>query len=82
MDINEVKKSVHEYVFENTFTESEKITETSLIFKEGFLDSMGLIMLITFLEEKFEVKVTDADMVEENFESIISISEFVTKKSA
>jgi acyl carrier protein len=68
-------------VYDNTFASKEKITEDVLIFKEGFLDSMGLVMLITFLEDTFKVKITDADMIEENFESITAIASFVVKKS-
>jgi acyl carrier protein len=52
-----------------------------LIFKEGFLDSMGLVILITFLEETFGIATSDSDMVEENFESINAITEFVLRKS-
>jgi acyl carrier protein len=80
-NIDEIKKSVLNYVYENTFASKEKITEESLIFKEGLLDSMGLVMLITFLEENLDIKVTDFDMVEENFQSVNAISEFVIRKS-
>ena len=82
MNIDEIKKSMYDYVHENTFVDKEKITEEVLIFQEGFLDSMGLMMLITFLEESFKIKAEDSDMVEENFESINAISEFVQKKLA
>ena len=82
MNIEEIKKNVYDYVHENTFVDKEKITEEVLIFQEGFLDSMGLMMLITFLEESFKIKAEDSDMVEENFESINAISEFVQKKLA
>ncbi len=82
MNIEEIKKNVYDYVHENTFVDKEKITEEVLIFQEGFLDSMGLMMLITFLEESFKIKADDSDMVEENFESINAISEFVQKKLA
>jgi acyl carrier protein len=80
-NIQEIKQSIFKYVYDNTFASKEKITEDVLIFKEGFLDSMGLVMLITFLEDTFKVKITDADMIEENFESITAIASFVVKKS-
>ena len=81
MNTEEIKQNVHKYVYDNTFVNKDNITDSSLIFKEGYLDSMGLVMLITFLEENFGIKVTDADMVEENFESINAITGFVQKKS-
>lgn len=82
MNIEEIKKSVFQYVQDNTFAAKENITESTLIFQEGYLDSMGLVMLISFLEETFSIKTGDADMIEENFESINAISEFVAKKLA
>jgi acyl carrier protein len=41
---------------------------------------MGFIMLITFLEEEFGIKTIDADLVEENFESVNAISDFIIRK--
>ena len=75
------KEIVKAYVLQETFAENTKIRENSLIFKEGYFDSMGFMKLITFLEEEFNIKTTDADLVEENFESIDAISDFIIRKS-
>ncbi len=82
MNLEEIKQKVFQYVYDNTFSNKENITEDVLIFKNGFLDSMGLVMLITFLEDTFKIRASDSDMVEENFESISAISAFVVKKLA
>ena len=37
-------------------------------------------MLITFLEEEYGIKTIDADLIEENFESINAISDFINRK--
>jgi acyl carrier protein len=75
-----IKQKVTNYILESTFAEKEKITDTTLIFKEGFFDSMGFVMLLGFLEENFGTMPQDNDLVEENFESINAITEFVIKK--
>ena len=80
MTIEEIKKGVFQFVYDNAFTSREDITDDVLIFKNGFLDSMGLVLLITYLEENFNIQTTDADLVEENFESINAITAFVEKK--
>jgi acyl carrier protein len=80
MTVEEIKKGVFQFVFDNAFTSREDITDDVLIFKNGFLDSMGLVLLITHLEENFNIQTTDADLVEENFESINAITAFVEKK--
>jgi len=81
MNVEDIKKEVFQYVYDNAFSSKENITDDVLIFKNGFLDSMGLVMLITFLEDTFKIQTTDADMIEENFESINAIADFVLRKS-
>ena len=80
MTIEEIKKGVFQFVYDHAFTSRENITDDMLIFKNGFLDSMGLVLLITYLEDTFKIQTTDADLVEENFESINAITAFVEKK--
>ena len=60
----------------------KKARKDSLIFKEGYFDSMGFVVLITYLEENFGIKTTDADLVEENFESINAITDFIIRKNS
>jgi acyl carrier protein len=80
MNNDEIKKQIYDYVFNSTFLNKEKIQEETLIFKEGFLDSMGLVSLITFLEDTFKIQTSDQDLIEQNFESINAIHQFVIKK--
>jgi acyl carrier protein len=75
-----IKQRINQYILQQTYAEKSKIQDDSLIFKEGYFDSMGFIMLITFIEEEFEIRVGDADLVEENFESINSIASYILRK--
>jgi len=77
----DVKAKVRAYVLDATYGEKDKIKDSSLIFREGFFDSMGFVSLLGFIEETFEVKTSDADLVEENFESIDAITNFVLNKN-
>jgi len=75
-----IKEKVREFILNATLADKTKISDESLIFKEGFFDSMGFVMILTFIEETFGVKVKDADLIEDNFESINAISEFISRK--
>jgi acyl carrier protein len=77
-----IKQKVNEYVLQHTFAEKHKIQDDSLIFKEGYFDSMGFIMLITFIEEEFALKTSDSDLIEENFESINAITSYILRKKS
>jgi acyl carrier protein len=75
-----IKEKVKNYVLQAVYADKEKISDVTLIFKEGYFDSMGFMVLISFLEEEFGIKTNDTDLLEENFESINAISEFVSRK--
>lgn len=81
-DATAIKKKVKDYIKQATFVDKDKIKDDSLIFKEGYFDSMGFVVLITYLEENFGIKTTDSDLVEENFESINAITDFIIRKSS
>jgi acyl carrier protein len=81
IDLVNTQEKIKQYIVETSHADANKIKNESLIFKEGFFDSMGFIMLITFLEEEFGIKTIDADLVEENFESINAISDFIVRKT-
>jgi acyl carrier protein len=81
-DLATTQSRIKQYIVETSHADANKIKNESLIFKEGFFDSMGFIMLITFLEEEFGIKTIDADLIEENFESINAISDFINRKKA
>lgn len=79
-DHSTITEKVKTYIQDSAHVDKEKIRNDSLIFKEGFFDSMGFIVLITYLEEEFGIKTGDSDLIEENFESINAISDFVVRK--
>ena len=79
-DLTEIKEKVKVYIHEAVYIEKDKVKDDSLVFKEGFIDSMGFMTLITFLEGEFGIPMGDADLLEENFESINAISDFVMRK--
>jgi len=77
-----IKEKINKYVLQHTFAEQDKIKDDSLIFKEGYFDSMGFIMLITFIEDEFVLKTSDSDLIEENFESINAITAYILRKKS
>lgn len=84
MSENDLKleQDIFEYIRKNTFGVADKITNQTLLFREGIFDSMGYVLLIDFLEEKYKVKANDDDLVEDNFESVSAIKNFILKKKS
>ena len=79
-ELSTIKDKVKNYILEVSRVEESKIKDDTLFFKEGYFDSMGFVLLITFLEENFGIQTSDSDLVEENFESVNAITDFVGRK--
>jgi len=79
----ELEKSVA-VVLINTFGSKPFIEEldlsANLMENIPDLDSMGIVSLITALEEYFHIAFDDEDIVAEYFETISSLTEFVKLK--
>ncbi len=65
-----------------------RVPETSMIgvdtelFREGIVDSMGVLTLIAFLEQTFEIQIEPQEMVLSNFETIAAMRDFVMLKKS
>ncbi len=46
----------------------------------GIVDSLAIVKLMLRLEERFPIRITDEDIVPENFRNIESLSRFVQSK--
>jgi len=79
-DLNSIKNKIREYIVETSYVSPDKIKDESKLFGEGIFDSMGFILLINFIEEAFSIKTKDAELLEDNFESINAIAQFVVNK--
>ena len=71
---------IRNYIIEASLEDIDKIKDETLIFEEGLLDSMGLLFLIEFLNEKYDIVVNDEELNPKNFESIDNIVAFVNSK--
>lgn len=80
MNMLSIKEKLLQKVMQTVYVGPDQIQETTLLFKEGYFDSMGFIMLLSFIDEEFGVKVNDEELLEENFESISAISDFISRK--
>jgi acyl carrier protein len=47
----------------------------------GVMDSLGLMQLVAFLEEEFDVEIDDADMTADHFRTVADIEQLVNQKA-
>jgi acyl carrier protein len=78
--IDVIKNELMDYVKENTFKETDTLANETMLFVEGIFDSMGFVLLLDYLQENFSIEANDDDLVEDNFESINAIANFIASK--
>ncbi len=63
------------------FPATRNVGNEEPLLKNGLIDSLGILEVVTFLERQFGFTVTDEELLPENFESIHSLSNFVQLKT-
>ncbi|GAB1265242.1 acyl carrier protein [Aurantivibrio infirmus] len=82
VNLSETKQKLRNYILENyLFTDDESAlkNEDSLL-DLGIIDSTGIMELIVYLEQDFNIKVEDQEMIPENLDSVDNLSAYVTQK--
>ena len=77
----DVQQEIHNYIVDKIlFDDSERIGEDLSFQESGILDSTGFLELITFIEERFGIEISDWELIPENFDTLRKISSFVKNK--
>ncbi len=76
---NNITETIHKFICEQ-FPTDESPNDDTRLFEDGYVDSVGLLSIIYFIEDSFNVKISDEDVVGDNFESIITITAFIERK--
>jgi len=62
------------------FGDGDSLKEDTSFMEEGIIDSTGMLELIMFLEETFNIKIEDDELVPENLDNLQNIAGFVGRK--
>ncbi len=54
--------------------------EDASFLEEGIIDSVGVMELVAFLEDRFKFRVEDDEIIPENLDSINKLCSYVEKK--
>ena len=78
------ESQIRNYILENLlFTEDQSELENSDSFLgKGIVDSTGMLEIILFIEETFDISVADEEMIPENLDSVDSLIAFIAGKQA
>lgn len=72
---------VREYIVEHfLFGDREKLQDDKSFLESGIIDSTGILELVTFLEENYNIAVADDELIPENLDSLNNIDTYLNRK--
>jgi acyl carrier protein len=76
------ERELRQYVIDNFLfgQGGSELKNDDSFMERGIVDSTGVLELVAFLEEKFQVKVEDEDLIPANLDSINNLLLYLEKK--
>lgn len=77
-----IKAKIRDFIAHNLlFSEQDfPYDDDASFLKEGVIDSLGVIELVTFVGKEFRLQVEPVDVTPENFDSVNRLAGFVQRK--
>ena len=72
------------FIFDNFLfdAEDEELGNDDSFLDQGIIDSTGVLELVEWLEDEFDIVVDDEELIPENLDSINNLVAFIVKKIA
>ncbi len=78
--MDKIKEKIRAFMIENfLFGEDTDLKDDTSFLEEGIIDSTGVLELIEFLEEEFNIQIDDEDLIPENLDSLNNLEQFIAK---
>ena len=77
-----IAQEIHQFIIDNfLFGEAETcLSNDDSLLDHGVIDSTGVLELVAFLEDKYEIQIPDSELVPTNLDSVNSMVQFVNRK--
>jgi len=79
----EIEAPIRQFIASQLLYSSEGFTHSddASLLREGIIDSLGVVELVEFLQSKFGVKVEQAEVRPDNFDSVAKMAAYVRRKT-
>jgi acyl carrier protein len=76
-----VSQEIRHFVVENfLFGQDQHLEDGTSFLESGIIDSTGVLELVAHLEEAYDVKVSDDELIPDNLDSIDAIVAYLARK--
>ncbi|GBD97701.1 acyl carrier protein [bacterium BMS3Abin06] len=81
--MEQIKQSVKMFILENILYEDNEnaLDYDDSFLEKGIIDSTGVLEVVGFIEEEFNISVDDEELIPENLDSVNNLARFIKEKS-
>lgn len=77
-----IGSEVRDFVVTNfLFGKGDDLSDDESLLDNGVIDSTGVLELVSYLQERFDIRIEDDEIVPANLDSVRSLVEFVARKT-
>jgi len=75
--------TIRAFIFDNFLFDAaeEDLGNDDSFLDQGIIDSTGVLELVEWLEDTFDITVDDDELIPENLDSVNSLADFIARKT-
>jgi acyl carrier protein len=79
---NNVRGQLRSFIIERflPFSQTASFEDADSFLDKGIIDSTGVLELLEFIEERFQIKVEDEDVIPDNLDSLDRLTDYIGRK--
>ena len=77
--MSDVRQDVRQFFQQQLARDLTGVDDSTSLLQAGVLDSLGVMELVAFLQDRYGLTLDDDDLVPENLESVDAIAAFVAR---
>ena len=78
----QIGSEIRDFVVTNfLFGKGDDLRDDESLLENGVIDSTGVLELVSYLQERFDMRIEDDEIVPANLDSICNLVEFVGRKT-
>lgn len=81
--MEQIRQTVKDYILENVLYgagENELNYDESFL-EKGIIDSTGIMEIVSFIEDEYNISVYDEELIPENLDTINNLARYIKKKT-
>ena len=78
-----IETEVRNFIVETfIFDDNDELFDNTQSFLEtGIIDSTGMLELVSFIEEQFNIKMEDEELIPDNLDSVNNVVNYINRKT-